>query len=587
MKKHYLYYVVMPSLLFLGFMAFADNARPNHTPPNISTPARPQDNPSQPAAYPTEQAHKNPPQTTKANSTTPSPQTFTSQRTETGAKKRPTQIVTSDGQVYPLHQYKTFIAPNDPYANQWWVATNSMQQVWDIPFGTSQTKIAIIDTGFALAHQDLSGRWATNTGESGATANEGPSLRNCTDRGLALNLSCNVIDDDFDGIVDNESGATTYQNRSFLNCTDQAIALNKTCNRIDDDSNGYIDDYRGWDFVNYDASVQAGETNPDGSGTTHGTMVAGVLGANGNNGIGLAGVNWYSTILPIQALDDDSYGDTYTVSEAIRYAADQGSDVISISLGTAYQDPYLRLAIQYAMGRGSIIVAASGNDGCDCVSYPANYPEVLAVGAVNNSGSPASFSSYGRNLDLLAPGQSITSSTWAKTNQSAAYAGNIAGTSFSTPFVSGLLGLARSYQPNAKWEEITGAMLENTDRRTLTAAAPRSNSLGFGVSNANAMLARLRTPAAPVQRHQFSQLFLSSTALYQCENTIPATLLYELTKAGELRYTASTYEQYKATQQGWTSRDLMYSCIGLPTDAPSILRNINLSAEIINKFYKQ
>jgi hypothetical protein len=589
MKNHYLYYVLLPSLLFLGFLAFADVAQTNYPSPNISSPGHPSNTstPSGSVQEPVNEKPKSAPPVSKpATRTADSLKPFTSERTETGAKKRPSQIVTKDGQTYPLLTYKTFIAPNDPYANQWWVASNGMQQVWDIPLGSRATKIAIIDTGFALAHQDLSNRWAVNSGEYGSTTSEGISIKNCTDRGLTLNLSCNVIDDDFDGIVDNEFGATSYQNRSFLNCSDQGVALNKNCNRLDDDGNGYIDDYRGFDFVNYDSSAQAGETNPDGDGTTHGTMVAGVLGASGNNNVGLAGVNWYSSILPIQALDDDSYGDTYTVSEAIRYAADQGSDVISISLGTSYPDPYLRLAIQYAMNKGSIIVAASGNDGCDCISYPANYPEVLAVGAINSTGNPAYFSNYGRNLDLLAPGQSISSSSWAKTNQNAAYAGSIAGTSFSTPFVSGLLGLARSYQPDATWEEITGAMLENTDRRSLTSSIPRSNDLGYGVARANTMLARLQTPAAPSIRYQFSPLFIGSTRTYQCENTLPATLIYELTKPGQLRYTASDYEQYKAATGGWNSRELMYSCIGLPTDAPSIIRSLDLAREITNTAYR-
>ncbi len=500
-----------------------------------------------------------------------------------GAVVEKDRILTRDGRIFPIRQYKPTLSPNDTYANQWWAATNGMNAVWDMSFGARQTKVAIIDTGFALNHQEFANRWAINSGESGSTSNQGASKLNCTDQALALNKSCNNIDDNFDGIVDNEFGAVSRQNPSFLNCTDQARSLDRSCNRLDDDKNGLVDDYRGWDFASFDNSSQAGQTNPDGSGTTHGTMVAGVLGATGNNGIGLAGVNWYSTILPIQALNDDSYGDSYTVGESIYYAADQGADVISISLGTSADDPYLRLAIRYAMDKGAIVVAASGNDGCNCISYPANYPEVIAVGAIDSSNNPAGFSNYGSRLDVLAPGAGITTSTWTKTNQGSAYAANAAGTSFATPFVSGLLGLARSYQPDATWEEIVGAMLENSDRRSLTASTPRNDQLGYGVTRASTMLARLKTPAQPVQRYQLGGApVFGSARTYQCENTLPASMLYELTIQGQLRYTASPFENYNATLQGWTSRETFYTCIGLPTDQPGTLRMINLPAEIKN-----
>lgn len=504
-----------------------------------------------------------------------------------GAVKEKDRILAKNGVIFPLREYKPLISPNDPYANQWWVAPNGLSAVWDIPFGARQTKIAIIDTGFGLAHQEFAGRWAVNAGESGATALEGASKRNCTDQGLGLNKSCNNIDDNFDGIVDNETGATARQNPSRLNCTDQGVALDKQCNRLDDDGNGYVDDWRGFDFADFDGFVQAGETNPSGSGTTHGTMVAGVLGANGNNGVGLAGVNWHSSILPIQALNDDSYGDSYTVGEAVYYAADQGADVISISLGSSGDDPYLRLAIQYAMSKGAIVVAASGNDGCNCISWPANYPEVIAVGAIDSSGGLASFSSYGAQLDLLAPGAGITSSTWTAANPTSAYAANIAGTSFSTPFTAGMLGLARNYQPDASWDEIVGAMLENSDRRNLTAASPHSATLGYGVARVNTMLNRLRTPAQPSLRYQFGGAsYFGSDRPYQCENTLPASSLFELTKPNQLRYSASAYENDKALLQGWSSRRAFYSCIGLPTDTPATLRLINLPAEINNSYFR-
>ncbi len=508
--------------------------------------------------------------------------TETNQLSSISGKQPKTEIVTN-GTTYPNRIYSPMLAPNDPSYNQWWVAPNDMTSVWDVPAGTYQTKIAVIDTGFALNHQEFAGRWATNSGETGLAVGEEPSDLNCTDQGLPLDRSCNNIDDNFDQILDNETGPTTEQNPSDRNCTDQGLPLDRSCNNIDDDGNNYKDDVTGWDFANFDSSVQAGQINPTGSGTTHGTMVAGILGATGNNGVGIAGVNWHTKILPIQALDDDSYGDSFTVGQAVYYAVDQGADIISISLGTSTNDPYMRAAILYALDHGTIVVASTGNSGCDCISYPANYPEVVAVGAVNSTGSPASFSNFGSQLDVLAPGQTMASPTYTSGNQVSAYASNIAGTSFSTPFFSGVLGLAKMSQPTASWEELIGAMMENSDRQTLTLTSPRTNTLGFGVTRVNTMLDRLRLTNSAIQRTQFSGTILGSKLTYQCEGvTIPATRLYELTKYGLYNYTTNPRELSKAIQNGWTSKEIAYTCIGLASDNVSVIRNLSLTSELHN-----
>ena len=501
--------------------------------------------------------------------------------------KTPKKQIVVDGKIYPNRVYQAMLVPNDPSSNQWWVAPNNMNAVWDIPAGIYETKVAVIDTGYALAHEEFAGRTAQNTGEIGITNFEGPSRLNCFDQGRAIDKSCNNIDDDFDQIVDNESGVTTYQNPSDRNCTDQGRTWDKSCNNLDDDANGFKDDVSGWDFVNYDSSVQAGETNPTGTGTTHGTMVAGILAANVNNGVGIAGVDQYTKILPIQALDDNGYGDSFTVGQAVYYATNQRADVISISLGTSADDPYLRGAIQYALDHGAIVVASAGNTSCDCISYPANYPEVVAVGAINSAGNLTTFSSYGAQLDLLAPGQSLTVPTYTVANKISAYATNIAGTSFSAPFVSGLLALGKMQQPTAAWEEIIGLMFENSDRRTNTALSPRTNTLGYGVARASTMLSRLTTPQTYVQRIQFDDIILGSQRNYQCNpDQIPATKLYELRKASDFKYTSNLRELSKAIAGGWTSREAAYVCMGLPIDTIQTLRILNLPSEISNAFSK-
>lgn len=489
-------------------------------------------------------------------------------------------------ETFPIRRYHT-LAVNDPNGSQWWTKSTGLETAWALGAGSHQTTVAVIDTGFALKHEEFAGRWMMNSGEQGPTTTEAPSQLNCTDRGLPLDKSCNLIDDNHDGIVDNESGPTTIENPSRRNCTDQGLPLDKSCNLIDDDGNGYIDDVTGWDFADFDNNVQAGEADPNGTNTTHGTEVTGVLAATGNNGKGIAGVDWTTKVLPIQAIDDDGYGDTLTVSKAIRYAADMHADVISLSLGTSSDDPYLRQTIQYALDKGSIVVAAAGNNGCNCMVYPAAYPEVVAVGAESPTGTPSSFSSYGSSLDILAPGENITSTTWSSANPTSAYVSGIAGTSFATPYVSGLLALARSYQPNATWGELVSSLLAEADHSTLTPGAPVSTTLGSGYARADRLLSRVSTAETPAIRYLYGPLAvngtLGTTRAYQCSNgDFPTTPVYQLTQGQTTRYTLDTLEQLRASANGWTVKQLWYSCVGLPGDAPTTTRVINLLSEVSN-----
>lgn len=495
------------------------------------------------------------------------------------------RVLTANGKRYPLRVYKTLAMPNDPAANQWWVNSTNLPAAWDQGVGSYTPTIAIIDTGFALQHEEFSGRWHINTGEQGVAIKENPSDLNCTDAGLPISAACNNIDDNFDTIVDNESGTSTIQNPSRRNCSDRNLLLDKSCNLIDDDGNSLKDDVTGWDFSNYDHNVQAGEVNPAGNSTTHGTMVAGIAGATGNNAKGIAGVNWSAKILPLQAIDDNGYGDTLTVARSIRYAADQKADIISLSLGTPFEDPYLREALVYALQKGSLVVAASGNDGCNCIIYPANYPEVIAVGANNSTGSPATFSNFGAQLDLLAPGQDMTTPTWSSVNQTSAYASGVAGTSFATPYVSGLLALAKSHQQSAYWGELAAAMLEVSDHRSSTPESPHSTSYGFGYVMADRLLTRVKTPAAPPVRFQFDTItpfdILDSPEAHQCASGgFPVTPLYELTTATEVRYSASKLRLHIALQNGWSARQAAYACSSLPFDAPASIRRLNLFTEL-------
>ena len=491
------------------------------------------------------------------------------------------RIVTIDNRQYPLRTYEPLALPNDPQANQWWVGNAQLEQAWEIPRGNHGTLLAIIDTGFGLQHEEFTDRWYVSPGESGAATAELPSALNCTDRSLPLTASCNLIDDDEDTVVDNESGAAAYQNSSRLNCTDQLKPLAKSCNRIDDDGNGYVDDVNGWDFNNYDNSPQAGELNPAGTGTTHGTMVAGVAAATGNNAKGIAGVDWGTKILPLQALDDNSYGNTLTVGRAIRYAVAQGADVISLSLGSGLPDAYVEEAVRAAIAAGIVVVAAAGNDGCDCMLYPARYPEVVAVGALNTSSQRASFSSWGSNLDIVAPGSQIGTPTWQVANGVSTYASNVAGTSFAAPMVGGLMTRLLSQQPGATPLQLIAALTENTNRLALPPAVPHDATLGFGALNAAAASQRMATPRASPQLYAFEPVskgnYLSSAGAhaeapgaylaYQCEaGSIGSTPVYELIKANSTFFTVSKAENNIAKNAGYASTAFAHACLQQPHD---------------------
>lgn len=507
-------------------------------------------------------------------------------------QRRKERVIVINDKEYPLRTYKTLLSPNDPFAAQWWVSNSKLDQAWDTPAGNNETLLAIIDTGFGLNHEEFAGRWHTNPGESGPAGSEGASSLNCTGRGLALDAGCNLVDDNVDGIVDNESGPVGYENPSRLNCSAQSKPLTRDCNRIDDDGNGYIDDTRGWDFVNFDNSTQAGELNPNGTGTDHGTLVAGVAAATGNNGKGIAGANWDTKILPIQAIDDDSYGDTYTVGRAILYAAEQGADVISLSLGSDLPDDYVQEAVQFAIASGSVVVAASGNDGCECMVYPANYAEVVAVGALNSSGVTASFSSWGQNLDLLAPGTSITSPTWQPANQTAAYASGVNGTSFAAPIVSGMMARLLSQQPATTPLQLIASITENTNRMSLAATTAHDTKLGYGSLDSAKSTSRMIMPRNFTQLYAITPVYSGNAPLftasettgkyvpYQCESgTFGSTRVYELIKNTTRLFSVSAAEADKARKNGYSATTLAHTCLLQPHDTATHIRNIDIFQE--------
>jgi thermitase len=170
----------------------------------------------------------------------------------------------------------------------------------------------------------------------------------------------------------------------------------------------------------------------------HGTHVAGIAAATGNNALGIAGVNWGARLMPIKVLDSQGNGDDLDVAAGIVWAADHGAKVVNLSLGGECPSPIMDLAVTYAYTSGVTVVAAAGNTGRAGVLCPAAYEPAIAAAATGPSNLQAAFSTYGPEVDLAAPGVGIYS-----TMPGGGY-GYKSGTSMAAPHIAGAAALLAS-----------------------------------------------------------------------------------------------------------------------------------------------
>lgn len=175
----------------------------------------------------------------------------------------------------------------------------------------------------------------------------------------------------------------------------------------------------------------------------HGTHCAGIAAALTNNGVGIAGMAPEVTILAERVLDANGSGTLDSVAQGITHAADEGADVISLSLGSAQGATTLEEAVNYAASKGSVVVAAAGNESTSSPSYPAYYEAAIAVAATDSNDRIASFSNYGDWVDVAAPGVNILSTVPGGGYQTAS------GTSMATPLVAGQAALLASQGKSA------------------------------------------------------------------------------------------------------------------------------------------
>jgi serine protease len=200
---------------------------------------------------------------------------------------------------------------------------------------------------------------------------------------------------------------------------------------------------KGYDFVNDDD-----HPNDDHG---HGTHVAGTIAQRTNNAEGVAGIAFEATLMPIKVLDANGTGSSSDIADAIRWAADHGAKVLNLSLGGGGRSEVLGAAVEYARKKGAVVVCAAGNAGRGVVEYPAAYPGAVAVSAVGPSGTLASYSSWGKEIDIAAPGGDIRRSgrqedgvlqnTIAGGDPGKSVYAYFQGTSMATPHVAGVAAL--------------------------------------------------------------------------------------------------------------------------------------------------
>ncbi len=267
-------------------------------------------------------------------------------------------------------------------------------------------------------------------------------------------------------------------------------------NGVDDDGNGKIDDINGWDFVNNDNDPT------DDTAVLHGTHMAGIIGAKGNEGVGIAGITWTVQLMVLKFLNASGSGTVADEISAIQYATAKGAHIINVSVGGYTFSQAEKDAIDAFPG---LFVVPAGNGGADSIGddnditpvYPACYasPNIIAVAATDQNDALAGFSNFGTTcVDLAAPGVNILS------DNAVGIVAFGTGTSAAAPQVSGVAALMKAQDPNRTTAEIRSAILSTVD-----AKAGLSGKVATGGRlNARAALAAIAPqvsttpPAAPI-----------------------------------------------------------------------------------------
>ncbi len=299
--------------------------------------------------------------------------------------------------------------------NQWYLSRIGFNQIWSKNLSNKDVVVAVIDSGVSIDHPDLIDRiWRNNFEIAG--------------------------------------------------------------NKIDDDKNGFIDDVYGWDFASNVADPRPKiSQNADESGLNHGTMVAGIIGASVDNGLGISGVSKNAKIMALRALDERGEGKINDVIRAIDYAISNGADIINLSFTGLEYNQGFREAIERAYKAGVVVVAAAGNNSEDLSQdplYPAcfkgikNENIIISVSATDTLDQRAHFSAYSSAcVDISAPGISFFSTYFYDLEKESYrdYEGYWSGTSMSAAVVSGALALIKEANPKLNNRELVDVLLKSSD----------------------------------------------------------------------------------------------------------------------------
>ncbi len=217
----------------------------------------------------------------------------------------------------------------------------------------------------------------------------------------------------------------------------------------------------------------------------HGTHVAGIIGAGGDNGNGIAGVAWGVSLMPVKIFSPDAFTSAAIISEAIVYAVDHGAKVINMSFGGGVYSMIMNDAINYAYENDVVSVVSMGNDAKVKLNYPAALPGVISVGCSNGRDEVSFFSTRGTHISVVAPGESIYS-LGNRANNEYVY---MSGTSMAAPFVSGLAALIVAHTPDLTPDEVRSIIEDSADPLGSEAF---DTDYGYGRVNAEAALSTVR-----------------------------------------------------------------------------------------------
>lgn len=353
------------------------------------------------------------------------------------------------------------LTPNDPlFERQWYLRQIRAEKAWDVTTGSSSVVVAVLDSGVDATHPDIAkNMWSNN-----------------------------------DEIPDNQ---------------------------VDDDLNGYVDDTKGWNFVANNAKTQPMVLRDQADeALSHGTIVASIIAGQGNDGYGVAGVSWKTTIMPLVVLDGNGFGNVPDMVKAIRYAVANGAHIINMSLVGYEPDPTLAHELYKAAKAGVLVVVAAGNDestiGTDLEAMPlypvcslAGSSAILAVSATDALDQKAPYANFGRTcVGISAPGFEFIAAHPIQNGDTAsttAFVAGITGTSAAAPLVSGAAALIKSLRPQWTAKSIYQRLVSTADPIEDMQRSEVRGGLGSGRLNVERAVAGLGPRTKPPV--DFSQLF--------------------------------------------------------------------------------